>query len=674
MPKSFVEALKAKYCEDEDDASNYVVSFVYSNRPRKNSGGEGEAELGYLTSMVLSMSGITHAGIPSGGLTSLCPNVTDLDLSRNQIGSWDEVMCILRSLDKLQFVNLSGNRLQDPKKSLANLSGVKFGIENLVLNNTGVSWDDILLICRCLPQLRELHASQNGYLDIPASAECVRECFRKLEVLHLTDNNFTRWEQVIPLSLLPALHTLMLSENPLSNIHYVINVPSKEDGDGEDVNNKMDVCSDNQPAGPDISDVVTEILDKLIEDASTMSNQNSLEDPSRSPTHRVSDPSYDSGMEDYQPNTPRHVPEEQLSSQGSEDSDRCGDSGYGAMKQDNPLLPEKAVHQVLPGISDHGAKLVPLSSPKSEDKRRKLSESKPMNASSTVPESDAGNDELLVDINTDKFAYFEIAWDPDEAIGHEEEEEEEEEKEVKKEMETPPVCPFTKFPSLKVLCVTNTKVEQWSDVESIRAFPRLESLRVKGMPFLENLASDEKRKLLVASLPNIKMLNGSEIKEEEREKSERFFIRHFDEHPEPPPWIEDLVQRHGNLKPMTEIDIGRGFQVHAHLSFVYSGRCIHQATIHVVRHVSELRKYCAKLVDKPIRIIRMYHLSKSPNAGETELNLLNQDLLPMSRYDMTHGDEIHIEAASYQPITAAQQIAQPFLVKNFNGSYYPDFM
>ena len=57
----------------------------------------------------------------------------------------------------------------------------------------------------------------------------------------------------------------------------------------------------------------------------------------------------------------------------------------------------------------------------------------------------------------------------------------------------------------------------------------------------------------------------------------------------------------GNLKPVTEIDIGRGFQVHAHLSFVYSGKCIHQATIHVVENVSELRKYCAKLVDKPKR-------------------------------------------------------------------------
>lgn len=56
----------------------------------------------------------------------------------------------------------------------------------------------------------------------------------------------------------------------------------------------------------------------------------------------------------------------------------------------------------------------------------------------------------------------------------------------------------------------------------------------------------------VDSLPNIKMLNGSEIKEEEREKSERFFIRHFDEHPEPPPWIEDLVQRHGELQLMIE--------------------------------------------------------------------------------------------------------------------------
>ncbi|XP_063959008.1 tubulin-specific chaperone cofactor E-like protein [Lytechinus pictus] len=657
MPKSFVEALKAKYCEDEEDASNFVVSFVFTNRPRKNSGGEGEAELGYLTSMVLSMNSITHAGISSDGLASLCPNVTDLDISNNLIGCWDEVISILRSLDKLQFVNLSGNRIQDPKKSLANLSGVRFGIENLVLNNTGVSWGEILLICRCLPRLRELHASQNGYTDIQASAECLRECFGKLEVLHLTDNNYTSWEQVIPLSLLPALHTLMLSENPLSNIHYVVAIPGKEDG--EDVNNKMDVCSDNRP-DPVICDVVTEILDKLIEDASTMSTQTSQDDPSCSPSHRVSDPSYDSGMEDCQPNTPRRIPKERLSSQGSEDGDPCGDSGYGAMRQDNPLVAEKAVHQVLPGISEHGAKPVPLLSPKSEDKRRKLSEKKPLDASGTVPESDNRNDEVLADINTDKFAYFEIAWDADEAIGHEEEEVVEMVETVEEiEEEMPSICPFTWFPNLKVLCVTNTKVDQWSDVESIRAFPCLESLRVKGVPFLKNLASDERRKLLVASLPNIKILNGSEIKEEEREKSERFFIRHFDEHPEPPSWIEDLVNRHGALKPITEIDISRGYQEHAHLSFVYSGRCIHQATIHVVQNVSELRKYCAKLLDKPKTVIRMYHHSKCPHTGETELNLLHQDLLPMSRYDMTHGDEIHIETPAFiPPLTAAQRVSR----------------
>ena len=43
-------------------------------------------------------------------------------------------------------------------------------------------------------------------------------------------------------------------------------------------------------------------------------------------------------------------------------------------------------------------------------------------------------------------------------------------------------------------------------------------------------------------------------------------------------------------------------------------------------------------------LLRLYHLSKDEARGVAEYNLLNQDLLPMSRYNMTDGDEIHIEA------------------------------
>ena len=48
------------------------------------------------------------------------------------------------------------------QQSLAKLSGETFGIENLVLNNTKVPWEDIVEVASCLPHLRELHASQNG--------------------------------------------------------------------------------------------------------------------------------------------------------------------------------------------------------------------------------------------------------------------------------------------------------------------------------------------------------------------------------------------------------------------------------------------------------------------------------------------------------------------------------
>ncbi|XP_072175674.1 uncharacterized protein [Diadema setosum] len=673
MPKSFVEALKAKYCEEDDDTSNFIVSFVFTNRPRKNSGCEGDAELSYLTSVVLSMGGVTHAGIPSEGLTSLCPNITDLDLSNNLIGCWHEVISIFRALDNLKFVNLSGNNLKDPKKSLTKLSDVTFGIENLVLNNTCVSWEDIAMVTGRLPCLTELHASKNGYEDIPLSGKLLARCLPRLQTLHLTDNKFTRWEQVACLCLLPKLQTLMLSENPLTDIKYTV---EGYVDDQEEASEKMEPGPESSPdeCAMEHQEIVDQILDQLIQDTINSTQDQGVQTSAEVGTSTattsttattVADPaSYDSGMEDSQPNTPRHDRRHRLASQGSEDGDLYGlaDSGFGCTKQgaeEGDSMPKGSPSNrqllnggTLPDISEHGAPRVsPRNSKPKRSKHRKLHKH-----SSPEREAPAEDVETKIDVNTDKFAYFEVTWDADdEAIGHEEDDTplpgnrwedkdfptKEEESMQGGEEECVPWVPFL---HLKVLCVTKTLISGWADVEAVRMFPCLESLRIKGIPFMRDLAADERRKLLVASLPKIRLLNGSEIQDEEREKSERFFIRHFHDQQEPPAWIEQLIERHGVLKPIVDVNIGRGFRKYAFLSFIYKGSCIHQDNISIIQYVGDLRKYCAKLVKKHYGMLSLYHVPKAPGpSGLQEYNHLIQDLLPMSRYDMEDGDEIHID-------------------------------
>ena len=57
MSRTFVAALREKYCEDDDESEdNFIVDIVFSNRPRRTSGSSGSAaddvELGYLKNVV----------------------------------------------------------------------------------------------------------------------------------------------------------------------------------------------------------------------------------------------------------------------------------------------------------------------------------------------------------------------------------------------------------------------------------------------------------------------------------------------------------------------------------------------------------------------------------------------------------------------------------------------
>lgn len=89
------------------------------------------------------------------------------------------------------------------------------------------------------------------------------------------------------------------------------------------------------------------------------------------------------------------------------------------------------------------------------------------------------------------------------------------------------------LPKLQSLNISNWPISSWTMIDNLNNLPELTELRCKGCKILEEFANLEvRRNMLIARLPQIKRLNGSEIVDDERLHAERHFVRWFDERKE----------------------------------------------------------------------------------------------------------------------------------------------
>lgn len=115
--------------------------------------------------LVLNDCNIDKAGEPDD-IKEKCRSVKELDLAQNKLQNWAEVFKILTHLPKVEFVNLSLNRLIGPiEQPPLNYGGMN-KIRSLVLNNTHLNWESVESLIRMLPVLEELHLSLNDYTSV----------------------------------------------------------------------------------------------------------------------------------------------------------------------------------------------------------------------------------------------------------------------------------------------------------------------------------------------------------------------------------------------------------------------------------------------------------------------------------------------------------------------------
>ncbi|CAF0770688.1 unnamed protein product [Brachionus calyciflorus] len=168
-------------------------------------------------SIVMTNLGLTHIGDETQ-LESICKDVLELDLSKNEFDNWEEVRKLLKCLKKLRLLNLSLNKFPTSNEYfnwplIENLNT----LNTLILNSCFLDLDLVESILDRLPNLTELHLASNNYKKITFSSQFLKE---SLKILYFNNNLLEDWLEVCKLGKsFPNLENLVLSENNLENFN-----------------------------------------------------------------------------------------------------------------------------------------------------------------------------------------------------------------------------------------------------------------------------------------------------------------------------------------------------------------------------------------------------------------------------------------------------------------------
>ncbi|XP_062831444.1 tubulin-specific chaperone E isoform X2 [Anolis carolinensis] len=217
----FLSAVREKYGlneDQEDPESRTETSIVIGRRTVQTIGfdsiKEKQKQLNNMSDISVDECAVSEAG-QEEEIKRTCPNIRRINLSKNLLSSWNEVVNIACQLEHLEILNVSKNKMKFPSTSLPS-SRAFCNLKVLALNQTGVTWTEVLLCATGWPALEELYLASNeiSLLERPI------DTLHNLKWLNLSDNQLTDGNQLHLIADLPRLETLILSNNAISSIHF----------------------------------------------------------------------------------------------------------------------------------------------------------------------------------------------------------------------------------------------------------------------------------------------------------------------------------------------------------------------------------------------------------------------------------------------------------------------
>lgn len=194
------------------------------------------------------------------------------------------------------------------------------------------------------------------------------------------------------------------------------------------------------------------------------------------------------------------------------------------------------------------------------------------------------------------------------------------------------------FPNLRSINLHNTGLAHWEDIEKLNFFPKLQEVRVQGIPLLQPYTDHERRFLTIAQLPSVTVLNGSVVTDGEREDAERFFVRYYLDCPEDelPQRYQTLVARYGRLAPLAEVDLRPLCSVQVDLR---CGDHTDPLELRLDQTVAELKKQLKAVVQLLPNKMRVYYIDRQLGYA-LEPQELKYGGRALHSYSIRDGDEI----------------------------------
>ncbi|OAQ97006.1 hypothetical protein LLEC1_06364, partial [Akanthomyces lecanii] len=223
-PVSFVAALKAKYVEQEPEASEAPYSQVkFAGKIAEEVGFDKVrrqmAQLDELKMAILDgvhMASARQEGEPA--VAHVSPKLAHIDISRNLFENLGPVVEICKDLPSLKKLAINGNRFQNVLEdaALGEATTAFLHVSELGIGDNMLRWEEICRIAVAFPSLTNLAAGANQLTQL--SAVNCGGLSTTLTSLNLEFNSFSTISDLASLTSLSSLRNIYLKGNNIRSL------------------------------------------------------------------------------------------------------------------------------------------------------------------------------------------------------------------------------------------------------------------------------------------------------------------------------------------------------------------------------------------------------------------------------------------------------------------------
>ncbi|KAF5288067.1 hypothetical protein FQR65_LT12117 [Abscondita terminalis] len=153
------------------------------------------------------------ANLEGPPLIEVCPNLVELDVSKNLFTSWTTIFEMCTHLEHLQWLNVSENLMSFP----SDYDNYKFpNLKALICSVMRINWDTVMCLGELFPNIEELRVPLNNitFLNVPDGL------FSKLKLLDLEANPIGEWKEILKLTQIASLEHLNIENTGISTISF----------------------------------------------------------------------------------------------------------------------------------------------------------------------------------------------------------------------------------------------------------------------------------------------------------------------------------------------------------------------------------------------------------------------------------------------------------------------